>query len=377
LIATSVEFGGIERVLLNLVEHVGPGIQLHPIVFTRTDVVETSFFDRLHAMGVTPVTLMVNSHKPAMLVSPIVNLQQAVTVFRKQRFDLIHSHGYRADVFSWVLSKWCGVPAVSTCHGFVPNDWRLRVYNSLDTSVLKSFSRVIAVSAGMKDDLVAAGLRADRVEVVTNAVPEVPAAARARVRQDVRTTLGVQDEEFVFGYVGRLSEEKGVDYLLQAAASLSNTQASFRVVVVGDGGQRRDLERSARDRGLNGRVVFTGFQSNTEPWLTAMDAFVLPSLTEGTPMALLEAMAAGVPVLASAVGGVPAVITDGENGLLVPPGDVMGLATVMRTIAASAALREKLSQGGLATVRERYGVSEWICRTRGVYQKALDQSRAE
>jgi glycosyltransferase involved in cell wall biosynthesis len=105
-----------------------------------------------------------------------------------------------------------------------------------------------------------------------------------------------------------------------------------------------------------------------------MDAFVLPSLTEGTPMALLEAMATGVPVLASAVGGVPAVISNGENGLLVPPADVPALANAMQTVLSSGRLREKLSEGGLATVREHYGVSEWICRTRGVYKKALGQS---
>ena len=355
----------------------GTGIELCPIVFTRTDAKETSFLDRLRAMGVTPELLYVNTHAPELIINPIVNLKQAVDLLTKRRFDLIHSHGYRADVFSWALSKWCRVPVVSTCHGLISNDWRLRLYNRLDTRVLRSFERVIAVSEGMKDDLVAGGLRADRVDVVTNAVPEVSAPSRARERQEVRAELGVKGDEFVFGYVGRLSEEKGVDYLLQAAASLAETPAPFRVVVVGDGMQRGDLERTARDRGLNGRVVFTGFQSNTEPWLTAMDAFVLPSLTEGTPMALLEAMATRVPVVASAVGGVPAVITDGENGLLVPPADVTGLVNAMRRVVASEPLREKLSEGGLATVRERYGVTEWICRTRGVYKKALDQSRAQ
>ena len=372
LLATSVEFGGIERVLLNLVQHMDAGIELCPIVFTRTDARETSFVERLHAMGAPPEMLYVNSHAPALIVNPLVNLGQAVALFRKRRFDLIHSHGYRADVFGWLLSKWCGVPAVSTCHGFTSIDRRLRVYVSLDLRVLRSFTRVIAVSAGMKDQLVSEGLRADRVDVVTNAVAEVSSAARARVRQDLRARFGFADGEFVFGYVGRLSEEKGVDYLLQAASHLAAAKENFRLVVVGDGARGSELQQAARDLGLNGRVVFTGFQSNTEPWFSAMDAFVLPSLTEGTPMALLEAMASRVPVVASAVGGVPAVLRDGENGLLVPPADVPQLVSAMRALAASPSLRETLSEGGLATVRERYGVRDWICRVRGVYLKALE-----
>jgi glycosyltransferase involved in cell wall biosynthesis len=376
LIATSVEFGGIERVLLNLVQHIGDGVELCPIVFARSDTRDTSFFDRLRAMGITPETLYVDTHAPELILNPLVNLWQAISLFRRKRFDLIHAHGYRADIFGLLLSKLCGVPAVSTCHGFVATDWRLRLYCALDVRVLRSFGRVIAVSEAMKDDLIARGLRADTVDVVTNAVTEVSTPARVEVRRDARATLGIAEREFVFGYVGRLSEEKGVEYLLQASAQVAKAGVPFRVFVVGDGGRRETLEQEARAIGLNGHVVFTGFQGNTEPWFSAMDGFVLPSLTEGTPMALLEAMASQVPVIASAVGGVPAVVRDGENGLLVPPADATRLAEAMGTLIASPSLREKLSEGGLATVRQRYGVSDWICNTRSVYMKALDQSRA-
>jgi glycosyltransferase involved in cell wall biosynthesis len=376
LLATSVEFGGIERVLLNLVQHMDEDFELCPIVFTRTDTRETSFFDRLQRMGVHCETLFVNSHTPALVVNPIVNFGQALSLFRKRRFDLIHAHGYRADLFGWALSKWCRVPAVSTCHGFVATDRRLRSYVALDKRVLKSFARVIAVSAAMKDDLVAEGLHPDRVDVVTNAVPEVSGHARARVRDDVRARLGIPPDEFVFGCVGRLSEEKGIDYLVRAAARLADAGHPLRLLVVGDGPRRKALEDAARDVGLNGRIIFAGFQSDPEPWLAAMDAFVLPSLTEGTPMALLEAMASRVPAIASAVGGVPAVLMDRENGLLVPPADVPRLADAMLTMAGSASLRETLSEGGLVTVRQQYGVRQWICQTRDVYARTLRQSLA-
>jgi glycosyltransferase involved in cell wall biosynthesis len=367
LLTTSVQFGGIERVLLNLLQHMDPDIELVPLVFTRTDAKETSFFDRLRALGVSYETLYVNTVWPHHVLNPIVNLKQAIGMVRKRGFDLVHSHGYRADTFGLAISKWCGLPVISTCHGFINNDKRLKFYNQLNTSVLKRFERVIAVSASMKEQLLERGLKGARIQVIPNAVMEVPADERTRTRQRARAGMNIGDREFVFGYVGRLSEEKGVEYLLQAAASLATEHNDFRVVVVGDGPARQSLESAANRLGLAGRVTFAGFQPETAPWYAAMDAFVLPSLTEGTPMALLEAMAHRLPVVASAVGGVPAVVSNRENGLLVPPAEVSHLANAMRMIESMPSLRETLSERGIETVRSNYGVRTWIQNVRDVY----------
>jgi len=371
LLITSVEFGGIERVILNLVQHMEPGVELVPLVFTRTDIRETSFFDRLRSLGVSPEILYVNSVRPYPLLNPLVNLGQIIAIVRKRGFDLIHSHGYRADVFGLAVAWWCNLPIVSTCHGFIGNDARLRFYNALDRRVLKRFTRVIAVSARMKEDLVAEGVGADRIHVIANAVAEAPREERARTRRDLRSTLAVTDEEFVFGYVGRLSEEKGVQFLVEAFASLAPEQSRTRLLIVGEGPRRHELEHQARNLGVAARVTFTGFQSDTAPWYSAMDAFVLPSLTEGTPMALLEAMAYRLPVIASAVGGVPAMLSDRENGILLPPGDIAQLGQAMRTLTTTPGLRETLSEAGVQSVRGRYDVRSWIRSVRDVYAETL------
>jgi glycosyltransferase involved in cell wall biosynthesis len=371
LLATSVEFGGIERVLLNLVQHMDSGVELVPLVFTRTDITERSFFERLQALGVPHETVYVNSVRPYAVLTPLVNLAQIIALVRKGGFDLIHSHGYRADVFGLAVASWCRLPIVSTCHGFIGNDARLRFYNALDRRVLKRFTRVMAVSARMKDDLVAHGLDAERVHVIANAVAEPPREERARTRRDVRSALGVRDDEFVFGYVGRLSEEKGVHYLMDAFTSLPPEHGATRLLIVGDGPRRQELEQHASERGVASRVTFTGFQSDTSRWYSAMDAFVLPSLTEGTPMALLEAMAYRVPVIASAVGGVPAMLSDRENGILIPPGDVGQLGEAMQMLTATPILRETLSEAGLRSVRSRYDVASWVRSVRDVYHQTL------
>jgi glycosyltransferase involved in cell wall biosynthesis len=315
--------------------------------------------------------LYVNNVRPIYVLNPLVNLAQAIAVARQHRFDLIHTHGYRADVFGLAVAKYFGLPLVSTVHGFIGIDSRLRFYNSLDLRVLRLFTRVISVSDRMKEDLVHHGLSPQRVEVVTNAVPAAPSHERETQRRDARERLGIREDEFVFGYVGRLSEEKGVDYLLEAARRLLAERDGFRVVVVGDGPRREELERAAADSGLGERIIFGGFQADTRPWYAAMDAFVLPSLTEGTPMALLEAMACGLPVIASRVGGVPAVITDGRNGLLVAPADAAALCDAMAAVVGDPSLRQTLSRQALESIERHYGMKEWIRKTVAVYHAAV------
>jgi glycosyltransferase involved in cell wall biosynthesis len=370
LFATSVAFGGIERVVLNLLRHMPPGVEIVPIVFTRTDCEDQTFFERLREMGLPHETLYVNSHTPALIVNPVVNLAQAIRIVKNGRFDLIHSHGYRADAFVLVVAKYLGLPFVSTVHGFTPTDPRLRLWCELDARLLRFFPRVMAVSAPMKDQLVAYGLYAARVDVVINAVEE--AAQSGSSRKEMRLRLGISESEFVFGFVGRLSDEKGVDHLLQAAESLVAQERSARFVIVGDGPRKDDLLEATRSRGLEGKVDFVGFQSNTAPWYETFDAFVLPSLSEGTPMALLEAMAHGLPSVATAVGGVPQVVSDGENGLLVPSADRTKLCDAMRSLMTNAQLRAKLSEGAVELVRGSYGVDAWIEHVQDVYAKALD-----
>ena len=366
LLATIVDFGGIERVLLTLLQHMGSPIEIVPILFTRTDTQERSFFDSLRRLGVPHEMIYVNTSR-AKYWNPVRNIRQANALIRRQRFDLIHSHGYRADLIGLVAAKRFGLPLVSTCHGFISTDSHLSFYRHLDIFLLRYFTRVIAVSGRMKDDLIGRGVAAAKIDVITNAVADVATPHQANSRKETRSRLGIGNEEFVFGFVGRLSEEKGVEQLVEAARGLAAGTRACRLLIVGDGPRRAPLERTVRDLGLSSRVDFVGFQSDTSAWYPAMDAFVLPSLTEGTPMALLEAMAHGLPVIATAVGGVPAMLSDQDNGLLVPPADPEMLLAAMQAVAADAGLRARLSDGAIRSVREAHGVGTWIDRIRDLY----------
>lgn len=374
VLATTIDYGGIEKVLLTLLQHMDRDVELVPVLFTRTGAEDGSFFKKLEALGITHRTIYVNVRRPKYL-NPIRNIGEAIAALRGQGFDAIHSHGYRADVIALVAARYLGLPVVSTCHGFILNDRNLSLYARLDVFLLRYFRRVIAVSTRMRDDLIAKGLKPDRVSVIQNAVEAPCESAVHAARGALRAQLSIGSDEFVFGFVGRLSEEKGVQHLIDAVRAQAPAEGPWRLLIVGDGPRRQELEDAVRAAGLAERVTFVGFQSETSPWYSSMDAFVLPSLTEGTPMALLEAMAHRVPVVASAVGGVPAVVSDRVNGLLVPAADLPALGRALREIAGNESLRRTLADAGRQTVRDGFDVRTWVGRVRGVYEQAILEHR--
>jgi glycosyltransferase involved in cell wall biosynthesis len=215
------------------------------------------------------------------------------------------------------------------------------------------------------------GIAKDKLDVIINASYKERGAVAENTRWQTRIRWGIRPEEFVFGFVGRLSEEKGVQYLLEAVG-IWHQESHWRVVLVGDGPCRGALERRVRELGLENRVVFAGFQVDIADWYAAMDAFVLPSLTEGTPMVLLEAMGNNVPVIATAVGGVPAVISNGRTGLLVPPRAALDLFHAMRSLASDAALRERIRTMAKTMLRDKYSIDNWIKKIIASYKRALE-----
>lgn len=184
----------------------------------------------------------------------------------------------------------------------------------------------------------------------------------------------MRSADFVLGYVGRLSVEKGLKYLLMACAALVASGVPLRALIVGEGPQRNELEEMSRQLGLGERIVFTGFKEEVAEWITCMDVFVLPSLTEGSPMALLEAMTFGAPVVATAVGGVPQIVQHGETGILVSPGKSEELESALLALFRDPAQRQALARNSLELARTRYSVERWIGHIESEYQNLSRRS---
>jgi glycosyltransferase involved in cell wall biosynthesis len=268
-----------------------------------------------------------------------------------------------------------GLPIISTCHGFIANDRNLKLYNMLDRIVLRSFDNIISVSEEIKNGLIKSGINGSHVRVIKNAV-EVNSnnGLSMRNRRDKRQLLNVQGSETVVAYIGRLSQEKGVRYLVQAIVLLSDSYVPVKLLIFGEGPEKKALKDLVKEKSVGGKVIFVGFQGDIENWLPAVDVFVLPSLTEGTPMALLEAMASGIPVVASAVGGVPQVIVSGKNGILVAPGKPEEIADALNTLSKNEGLRKRLAEEAKRTIRLKYNVDEWVKKVEAEYLRTIHKA---
>jgi glycosyltransferase involved in cell wall biosynthesis len=228
----------------------------------------------------------------------------------------------------------------------------------------------IAVSRASRERLVTyLGLLPRKVVAIPNAVelrrfvgPAEPA------RRAVRAECGIPADAPVIGVLARLSEQKGLTYLIAAAPAILAAHPETHVLLVGDGPLREDLAAQARALGVDQRVHFVGYRANTVDFLRAMDLFVLPSLYEGMPLSILEAMGAGLPVVATAVDGTPEAVVDGETGSLVPPADPMALAEAVNRVLADRSLAAAMGRAGRARAEEQFSETALIDRLGLVYR---------
>lgn len=290
----------------------------------------------------------------------------------KGRFDLLHTHGYFADIVGLTTAKFLRIPTISTCHGFIANDARLKFYNMLDRIALRLSDRIITVSEEIRNDLLKYGIKEARIKVILNAVQtDIKKEVLFQNRQEKRQFYNFSEKDFVLGYIGRLSEEKGAKYLLEAASMLKKSGLPVKVLIIGDGPSKKELADAVKETRIESDIVFAGFRNDVEGWIPALDVFVLPSLTEGAPMSLLEAMACMIPVVASAVGGVPQIIDSEKEGILVSPGKPEEIATGITTLYNNDSLRENFVRAAYKKVKSNFDIKEWTKKIEAEYLKVI------
>jgi len=285
-----------------------------------------------------------------------------VGICRRVRPDVVHTHGHRVDVVDAGAARRLGLPTVTTVHGFTGGDWKNRLYERLQRRAFRRFDAVVAVSRPLAADLVRAGVPAGRLHMVPNAWS---GRGDTLPRDSARSALRVAPRQFHIGWVGRLTAEKGADVLLAALGHLGDLPLS--VSVLGDGRARHELEALAARRGVANRVHWFGSVPDAARLFAGFDVFVLSSRTEGTPIVLFEAMAAGTPIVATAVGGVPDVLSSRE-ALLVPSDDPVALADAVRCVwadAVAAATRARRARERLAT---GFALPPWLASYDRVYR---------
>ncbi|MBN2562406.1 MAG: glycosyltransferase [Phycisphaerae bacterium] len=326
--------------------------------------------DQLEAMGVRTYNLNVRDERdPRAIV-------RARRLIAEIGCEIVHTHLLRADLFGGAAARWAEVPIiVSTAYamGQYRRQRRRRCDRLLDAMCSRLPTHAIAVSQAVKDDCVdRLDMAPDRVTVIHTGVDPPEAIDPDRVAA-LRCEWGVGPEVPLVVTVARLSYEKGLDTLIDAAEVLRETHPLVRVVVVGEGPDRVDLEARIRDRGLTGMMLLAGFYPDVWPVYAAADVLCLPSKSEGMPNVLLEAMAIGRPVVATAVGGVPEAVVAEENGLLVEPENARQLAAAIARLVDDGATALRLGAAAKRTIEGRFLARDVVARYSDFYRRLLAQ----
>ncbi|WP_167285040.1 glycosyltransferase [Marilutibacter alkalisoli] len=247
---------------------------------------------------------------------------------RRRGTDIVHVHDYKSAFYAWLATRGQAVRCVATMHGQVDGTRSLRLYNRIELALLRHFDALVAVSARQVEALGKAGVPGQRIHLIDNAI-EWPSPSPLRTAE-IRRELGLDHGQFVFAAVARFSPEKNLGLLVDAFAAVAEDKPDSRLLLVGDGPDASGLRQQVHALGLERHVHFTGLRDDMEHVYPLFDCLVLPSLTEGMPLVVLEAMAHAIPVIASDVGEIPRLLAQTEHGQLIPPADRDALVAAMR-----------------------------------------------
>ncbi len=280
-------------------------------------------------------------------------------------------HGYKANLLGRFAARRLRIPAVAIARGWTGECKKVRFYEALDRFHLRWMDHVVCVSEAQAVKVRRAGVPSQRVTVIANAIDLNRFADPDPLYRNKLLRTFRQPKTAIVGAAGRLSPEKGFDVLVRAADIVQRVDPGVGFVLFGAGPCRVQLAEQIKTLGLGGVVSLNGFRADLDRHVPFFDLLVLPSYTEGLPNVVLEAFAAGVPVVATAVGGTPEVVADGVNGYLVPPGDAEALADgILKALASPERLRE-MSAKGRETVAKQFAFSEQANRYRQLFAQLL------
>jgi glycosyltransferase involved in cell wall biosynthesis len=296
-------------------------------------------------------------------------------ILKEEHIDIIHCQKHKPTVYGTLASLISGgIPVITHVHGLARNPKR----RFLNWIILKSVRKVIAVSDSVRSDVIKSNWRVDPAKVVTvkNCINLATIDDIAAGRSDARIKLGIPEGETVFGTVGRLVTTQGQTYLIDAFSEVGKNVPGARLVIIGDGPLFKKLLKKVEKLEISSRVLFTGYRKDVLELIRGFDVFVLPSLAEGLSIALLEAMASRLPVIASNVGGIPEVFGGCHCGRLIPPRDNAALTSAMLEIGSLDKETRKLrGERGRRRIEEEFTSGVMIKNMREIYESVLTGNR--
>lgn len=280
-----------------------------------------------------------------------------------------HGHDYKSNLIGLLLRKsFPKMQLVSTVHGWVQRTWKTPIYFAIDRWCLKRYQQVICVSQDLYQDCQKLGLPETRLSLIDNAI----ALGDYQVdysQADAKQQLGLNEDAFLIAGVGRLSDEKGFDLLIQAIAELSQSGKNVALRIAGDGAFRDALQQQIDQLNLGNRIELLGFVADPRLLYQACDTFVLSSFREGLPNVVLEAMAMKRPVVSTRVAGIPKLVVDGDNGILIHSGDHKQIKDAVQIMLEDPETRQRIAASGYETVSSKFSLQVRMDKIAAIYKK--------
>jgi glycosyltransferase involved in cell wall biosynthesis len=319
-------------------------------------------------------------------ISPVydpVAVARIAREIRRVRPHILHTHTAKAGAVGRAAALLAGDAAppvvVHTYHGHVLRGYfdpvLTQIFKETERALARHTTRLIAVGPQVRDDLVELGVApAEQFSVIRLGIDlDSRVLNDATVREQHRRLFGIPDDRFVVGWIGRMTAIKRVPDVLTSFKRLLDLGVDATLCLVGDGPDREDVERQAKELGIARHIISVGYQRDVSPYYALFDALLLPSANEGTPVVAIEALAAQRPVVATRVGGVPDVVTEGEDGFLLEVGDIDGIANALATLARDPELRSRMGKSGRERVLPRYRVERLVDDVDALYRELLSQ----
>lgn len=347
-LTASTFFGGPERQMLGLARALPDTVRTTFMCFPEGGR-HAAFLNQVRSHGYPAFALTTDFPRIVTAVRELTSLLHVTAC------NVLLCHGYKANILGRMAARWAGIPALAVSRGWTGECRRVRFYEWLDRRHLRLMDHVVCVSAGQAAKVRQwCGVPPSRLSVIRNsarlaAFENQSSNAASRLRAFFPTEI----KQVVLA-AGRLSPEKGFDVLVRASAAICRDNPQAGIVLFGEGPMRPELERQVKTAGLSHRVLLPGFRTDLDSLIAAADVVVLPSYTEGLPNVALEASAAGVPVVATSVGGTPEAVIDGETGFLVEPGQPEAIANRVCELLRDAGLRERLGKAGAERMRAHF-----------------------
>lgn len=297
-------------------------------------------------------------------------LSQVVDLLNKNNCQLVQTHGYKAHILGWWARRKLKIPWIAYSHGWTSENLKVRIYNQVERVLLPHADHVVAVSKPLFESTKKWRGNDGKTSLILNAVDrnEIPHALTAA---EVRAQCGIDASCMLIGFIGRLSQEKGIKFLLLAYAELLKSSLNSHLILIGNGPEKGNLTALARSLNISQNITFLPHQDALAGFFESIDILALPSLSEGLPNVVLEAMAFGKAVVASSVGSVPDVITNDLDGILVQPGNVKNLLGALYELCHDDKKRSQIGRLALKTAQDRFDATKRAQAIADIYKKYI------